>query len=178
MWLVSSAPGQKTEAPSEPAPSGDQELDMRYAQAYMRLMEATLAKYEEMNRRQPNLVRPAVIQAIQQGIARARDRVAWSQGDHATRSGIYTTRAEAELQLAEDGLRKAEAVNQQRAGTIAAGEVERLRAQRDFCRIKLEKTRRLASESPAANARFELDQLREDVQDLRLQVDLLRAGRG
>ena len=60
------------------------------------------------------------------------------------------------------------------AGAISQGEVDRLIAQRDLAKVKIEKAKHLASESPLSNVRFELEQLREEVQELRLMVVLLR----
>ncbi len=156
----------------------ENELAVRYAQAYLKLMEATLGKYEEMNQRQRNTIRPTVIQAIQEAVAKARERVQLAQSDDANDSQIYVLRAEAELRLVDESLRQADAVNKRLAGTVSAREVERLKSERDFAKIKVEKARHLATGSPLSNVRFELDQLREDVQDLRLIVALLRAGRG
>ena len=40
--------------------------------------------------------------------------------------------------------------------------------------MRIDKAKHLASESPLSNVRFELEQLREEVQELRLLVALLR----
>ena len=78
------------------------------------------------------------------------------------------------MRLAEDVLAKAQAANRRLAGTISQGEVDRLTAQRDLAKVRIDKARHLASESPLSNVRFELEQLREEVQELRLLVALLR----
>ena len=106
--------------------------------------------------------------------ARWRERLQLAQGDDITDAQIYVSSAEAELRLAEDTLAKAQAANRRLAGTISQGEVDRLIAQRDLAKVRIDKAKHLASESPLSNVRFELEQLREEVQELRLLVALLR----
>jgi hypothetical protein len=181
-WLVSqvNSPlwGQQDAKPviANPAEAAQQEkeLDIRVAEAYLNLMEATLRKYEDTNRRAPNTIRPTIIQGIQDGVRKARERVQLAQGDDISDSQIYVSSAEGDLRLAEDALSKAEAANRRLAGAISQGEVDRLRAQRDLAKVKIEKAKHLAAESPMSNIRFELEQLREEVQELRLFVALLR----
>ena len=181
-WLAAQvatplAAQQKADARrSDKASDKDQEheLDVKYAKAYLKLVEATLAKYEDTNRRLPNTIRPSVIQAIQEGVREARERLQLAQSDDVSDSEIYVSGAEAELRAAEESLRKAEAANIQFSGTISQEEIERLKADVELCKIKVEKARHLASESPLSNVRFEIEQLREDVQELRMFVALLR----
>ncbi len=181
-WLVAQLPstlwGQQdvklTAEDSAAAADKEKELDIRVAQAYLNLMEATLRKYDETNRRAPNTIRPTIIQGIQEGVRKARERLQLAQGDDITDAQIYVSSAEAELRLAEDVLTKAQAANRRLAGTISQGEVDRLTAQRDLAKVRIDKAKHLASESPLSNVRFELEQLREEVQELRLLVALLR----
>jgi len=165
---------QDDAAPSDKASSTEKELDRRYAKAYLRLMEATLNKYQETNRRQPNTIRRGVIQAIQENVREARERVQLAESDDASHAEIYISSAEADLRAAQESLRKAEAANLQRSRTISEAELDRLKADVDLAMVRADKARHLASESPLSNVRFELEQLREDVQELRLIVALLR----
>jgi hypothetical protein len=152
----------------------EQELDVKYAKAYLKLVEATLEKYEDTNRRLPNTIRPSVIQAIQEGVREARERLQLAQRDDVSDSEIYVSGAESDLRTAEESLRKAEAANIQFSGTISDAEIARLKADVELSKIRAEKARHLASESALSNVRYELEQLREDVQELRMFVALLR----
>ena len=165
---------QHDAAPSDKDSSTERELDLRYAKAYLRLMEATLNKYQETNRRQPNTIRRGVIQAIQENVREARERVQLAESDDASHAEIYVSSAEADLRAAQESLRKAEAANLQRSRTISQAELDRLKADVDLAMVRADKARHLATESPLSNVRFELEQLREDVQELRLIVALLR----
>ena len=166
---------QETNAPKTGAAADrERELDIRYAEAYLKLMEATLARHEESNRTMPNTVRPTVIQGIQSAVREARERVELARRDEAGDSEIYVSSAEAELRLAEEALRRSQAANAKGARAISDGEVARLRAQVDLAKVRVEKARHLASESPLSNVRYELELLREDVQELQIFVALLR----
>lgn len=164
----------KSDAGAAGQDSAVSDLDARYAQAYLRLVEATLAKYQEVNRRRPNTIRSGVISALQQNVRDARDRVKLAEGDEKSDADIFVASAEADLKAAEESLRKASAANQQRPGVVGPEEVTRLKADIELAKIRVEKARHLASESPLSNVQFELEQLREDVQELRLIVALLR----
>jgi hypothetical protein len=166
---------QKDDAPaSEVASGAEKDLDVRYAKAYLRLMEATLDKYQETNRRQPNTIRRGVIQAIQENVRDARERVTLAEGDNTSDAALYVSSAEADLRAVQESIRKADTANAQRPGTIGKQEVDRLKADLELATIRVEKAKHLASESPLSNVRFEIEQLREDVQELRLIVALLR----
>jgi hypothetical protein len=160
---------QDAAAPAAPAQSAqERELNTRLAQAHLKLMEARLAEFEDRNRRAPNTIRPAGLQLVQEYVAKARLRVELAQSDAADDSQVYVSMAQTELRLAEDSLKRAEAVNKRLANTVSPREIARLGAQRDLAKIKVEKAQHLSSESSLSNLRFEIDQLREELQELRL----------
>ena len=103
--------GQQKAEPEKPAAGSpeaqEKALDIRYAQAYLGVMEATLARYEESNRVAPNTIRPTVIQGIQDAVRKARERVQLAESDEVGDSQIYVSSAEASLRLAEESLRRA-----------------------------------------------------------------------
>ncbi|HVU88256.1 MAG TPA: hypothetical protein VHD36_13130 [Pirellulales bacterium] len=152
----------------------EKDLDLRYAKAYVRVMEATLAKYQETNRRLPNTIRPTVIQAIQEGLREAQERVKLVDDDASNDGDIFVSGAEAELREEQEALRKAEAANVQFSGTISAEEIALLKARVELATINLQKAKHLGVESDLSNVRFELEQLREEVAELRMYVALLR----
>lgn len=152
----------------------EKDLDIQYAKAYLKLMEATLAKYEATNRKLPNTIRPSVMQAIQETVREARERVGLAQNDDTSDVEIYVSGAEADLRASQEALKKAEAANLQYSDTVSPEEVARLKAEVEVAKIRLEKARHLGSESQLSNVRFELEQLRADVAELRMFVALLR----
>ena len=123
----------------------EKDLDLRYAKAYLKLMEATLAKYRETNRKLPNTIRPSVMQAIAEAVREAGERVKLVDDDETNDAEIYVSGAEAELREAQESLSKAQAANVQFSGTISAEEIERLKAELELAKINVEKTRHLGS---------------------------------
>lgn len=152
----------------------EHDLDVRYAEQYLKLVEATLAKYQYTNRKLPNTIRPAVIQAIEEGVREARERVQLAKSDDTSDADIYISSAESELRATQSALRKAEAANLANSGTVLQVEIDRLNAELELAKIRVEKARHLAKESPLSNVQYEIEQLREDVHELRLIVALLR----
>ena len=92
------------------------ELDLSYAKAYLRLMEAIQDKFQEANRRQPNTVSPSVIQVTQEGVGEARDRVQLLEKGDLSDAGVCVAIAETELRSAQESLGKAEQANGVLAG--------------------------------------------------------------
>lgn len=180
MWGGIAAPlrGQKTadadKAGAKSADNLERELDIRYAQAYLNLMEATLGKYEEINRTRANTIQPAVIDSIRDAVRKARERVQLAQSDDVADSQIYVATAEVDLRAAESALQTAESANARSPHAVNAGEVARLKAQVVLAKIRVERARHLASESPLSNVRYEIELFREDLQELQLRVALLR----
>jgi hypothetical protein len=168
------APAANAQQDDKKEKEKEKDLDLRYAKAYLKLMEATLNKYRETNRKLPNTIRPSVMQAIEESVREARERVSLIDKDDTKEGDIYLSGANAELREATESLRKAEAANVQFSGTISAEEIERLKAEVELATINVEKAKHLGSESPLANVRYELEQLREDVAELRMFVALLR----
>jgi hypothetical protein len=152
----------------------EKDLDLRYAKAYVRVMEATLNKYRETNRKLPNTIRPSVMQAIEEGLREAQERVKLVDGDVSNDGDIFVAGAQAELREEQESLRKAEAANVQFSGTISAEEIALLKARVELASINFEKSKHLGSESSLSNVRYELEQLREELAELRMYVALLR----
>lgn len=148
-------------------------VDARYADAYLRLMEATLQKYEDANRRQPDTIPASVMQVIKDGVRDARDRAQILKKADSTDAEICIVRAESELRAAMESLQRARNANGETPGNVSASQVEILKANLELAKIRIEKARHVSSESPLSNIRFELGQLREDVQQLRMHVALL-----
>ncbi|MBI2826731.1 MAG: hypothetical protein HYX69_18825 [Planctomycetia bacterium] len=160
-----------------PAASKDQNgtLNVRYANAYLKLVEAELRKLQDTNRKLPGTIRPSVIEAMEAAVGEARDRLNAAQKQQSDmEGGLYLLAAQSELKAAQESLGKAEAANREVPDTVGRFEVARLQAALELAQVKLEKARILDADSPLAQVQWEIEQLREQVQDLRLIVALLR----
>jgi hypothetical protein len=179
-WLVAqvSAPSlaeAQNEAKDKPKQNSTEETDIRYAQAYVKLMEAELAKLNFSNRAVPGTIRPAVLDAARLAVREAQDRVKLAKkSDDIPDHEIYVDGAKAELNYAQESLRKAEAANLQVSGTVSDVEMARLKAQFELAKVRVDVAGNLKGASPLLQAQFELEQLREQVQQLRIMVSLLR----
>ncbi len=70
---------------------------------------------------------------------------------------------------------EAQAANARTPGAVTDGEIARLKAQEQLARVRVERAGHLASEPALSTIRYELELLREDVQELQLRVALLRS---
>ena len=152
----------------------EQELDVRYAKAYLRLAEATLAKYEAANRKLPRTIRPSVMDALKEEVREAQERVQLAESDDTSDVDIFVSSADMDLHEAQVALDKAERTNLQQSGTVSDEEIARLKADLDLAKIRKEKAGHLGAESSLSGVRFELEQLREEVAELRMFVAILR----
>lgn len=148
-------------------------LDAHYADAYLRLMDATLRKYEDANRRQPNTIPASVMHVIQDGARDARVRAQMLEKADSTDAEVYIACAESELRGAQESLERAENANREAPGNVSASQVEILKATLELAKIRVEKARHVSAESPLSSVHFELGQLREEVQQLRMLVALI-----
>ena len=152
-----------------------EEVNVRYAQAYVKLMEAEVAKLNFSNRAVPGTIRPAVLEAANVALREAQDRVKLAQkSDDIPDHEIYVQAAKSDLRYAEESRRKGEAANLKFGGTISDAEMARLKAQLEVTKTRVEVANNLKGESPLIQAQYELEMLREQVQQLQIMVSLLR----
>ena len=174
--IISPLWGQQKAKSDQPAAGSDREqetaLDIRYAEAYLAFMEATLARYEESNRAMPNTIRPAVTQGIQEAVRKARERVQLAQSDQA--GDVQYPRLERRVQPAPGrrSLATCASREHQNRGPSATVRSVGCKPKWPWPKVRVEKARHLGSESPLSNVNFELELLREDVQDLKLLMTL------
>ena len=178
-WLTAqlSVPSQadaQNESKDKPKQDSKEEVNVRYAQAYAKLMEAEVAKLNFSNRTVPGTIRPAVIQAAQVALREAQDRVKLAKkNDDIPDHEIYVEAAKAYLAYSEESLRQAESANLKFGGTISDVEMARIKAQLELAKTRVEVANNLAGESPLLQAQYELELLREQVNQLQI-VLLLR----
>ncbi|HEY2839253.1 MAG TPA: hypothetical protein VGJ26_08900 [Pirellulales bacterium] len=152
-----------------------EEVNVRYAQAYVKLMETEIAKLQFSNRAVASTIRPAVIEAAQVALRDAQDRVKLAQkNDDIPDHEIYVQGAKSYLTYSQESLRKAEEANLKYGGTVSAVEMARLKAQLEVAKTRVEVAQNLAGESALMQAQYELELLREQVQQLQITVLLLR----
>jgi len=170
------ATDDRVEGPAESrtaAEAATDELSVRYALVRLQLAELDLERALEANRAVPHAIGDREIQRLhnhvivmrrQAEIARARPRTSARQ---ATIAAVEAARESAHADLAA-----AVQVNQRAPGTISRVNMERLRAKADLADIRLALCRSPEFElSLLAELQWSIDQLTDEVVDLRHQID-------
>ncbi len=176
--MVAKSPGPSAVDAAQPTASANQSgaeiLDVRYAQAFLKLAQADLRKAQDANERVPGTVPDSLLQPLAANVIVAKQRLARAEHPDDRKVNPYVNSAEAMLQSAQDNWKKALAVNQREAGTVRQTEIDRLQALTELARVRLEQARALDTGSPLARATFDLEQLRLEVHRLYLEVSRLR----
>ena len=156
------------------ASGGGENLDTRYAQAFLKLAQADLRKAQDANQRVPGTIPESLLQPLVAAVAVAEERLSRAQHPDDAKENPYAQTAETMLAMARDNWKKALAVNQRAAGTVRAAEIDRLQALTELAQVRVEQAHALDLKSPLACAAFDLEQLRLDVQQLYVRVSQLR----
>ena len=174
--LAKAAPGSKdkeTELAAE-----QQALSVKYAETFLKLSKVSLEKAVDFNRRVPGGFSAAEIDRLQRIVGFAEERLDWVKkaGHKQADANIFT--ATMALRSAEQNYQKAMNANTRVPGAVSPLEVERLRLTVDLAQMSMQKAS-LAAEtsSPVDDVQWELDQLREDVMQLRSRVEAITARR-
>jgi len=149
------------------------ELDAKYAKAYLRLMGATLESYEEANRRQPNTIPTNVMHVIRNAARDARDRAQMLEKVDPNDAEILLACSESELNIAEASWRRVKDANAAAPNSFSAAKAAIVKANLELAKVRVEKARHLSDEPALSSVYFELAQLREQVQQLKILVALL-----
>ena len=164
---------QKDNAPaSADASNAERDLDVAYAQAYLRLMEATLNKYQETNRKQPNTIRRGVITAIEENVRNARERVTLAEGDNTSDAALYVSSRSRSARCKNRSARPTQPTRSDPAPSANRKSTASRRIS-TWPRCAWKGRDIWPPNRRCRTCDFEIEQLREDVQELRLIVALL-----
>jgi hypothetical protein len=155
------------------AESTDGDLDVRYAQACLKLAQMDLASAEEENKKLPGVIPARVLQPLRQvvAIAEAQLQVAQRGGETSLRE-VRIHSAEASLQAAESSLQMA-TVHAMRAAADA--NVEHLRLAVEVARLDLARARTAKDQPTSRELEGQLYDLRKEVLKLRSKIAGLSA---
>lgn len=154
----------------------ERRLAVLYAQKNLELARLNLENAVESNRRVARSVSSSDIEQLRQTVKVAEQNLKSVQGA-ANNPAVAT--AAANVQLAEDKLRKALTANQRVAGSVPPVEIRRLQLNLDLARITLARERAAGTDpsSVLADLQWELQALASQVADLQQRVDSLSAER-
>ncbi len=155
-----------------------EEINVKYAETFLRLSEVQLQKILDFNRRVPGGFSEAEVERLRRMVEVAKERLEWVRKAGHKQSAANIFQAEATVQNAETNYNKAQSANNRVPGAVPQLEMDRLRLVAELARMSLQKAR-LAAEanSSVADVQWELDQLREDVLQLRSRVEAITSRR-
>lgn len=169
MVLASQADKSDTSEGSD----GPISLELRYAEAQLKLAEVNLQKVQRMNERVARAVPGDLIAEYREDVEVAKLRVQHlASGKEESRLRVWLRRAEADAKAAQARWKSGVAVNERAPGTIDPLDLERLRVQADVARLRLARGRAVADQSQEAQVQWQLNYLSDEVQ--RLNEEALR----
>jgi hypothetical protein len=147
----------------------------RYAEAFVKVAEADLAKAQGANAQAPEAVPSSVVRSLQDDVAMAKARLSALKpsGDAAKESPALMA-ANGRVAFAEAELKQAMDVNARVPGSYNRAEMERRKAELELARAGLEVCQQLKGSTGEEAVQWELLQLQQDVHDLRFMVRLLQ----
>lgn len=171
------APSADKESNEELA-ADQQKLNEKYAETFLRLSEVNLQKAEDFNARVPGAFSAAEVGRLRSIVSFARDRLNWVKGTNHRQSDANIFMADQALRAAEQNYDKAMSANNRVPGAVSILEMERLRLTVELAKMSREKAELVArTNTPVDDVQWELDQLREDVMQLRSRVEAITARR-
>jgi hypothetical protein len=165
---------------AEPATKSDfkESLDLRIAQAHLRLAELALEKAQAMNRRVPGTLTGSTIALFVDDVEYAKlqvQSVSKEGGPDAFQACL--DRAAMAVRLTENKYQKAAEANRRSPGVLQPADLERWQLAAEVARLELEKGKQLAGASSEAKLQWQLEMLTEEMAQVKQQTHLLGQNR-
>jgi hypothetical protein len=135
---------------------------VRYARAQLRLAELTLQKAQEMNQKIPETLAAGTVEQFSDDVAFAK-----AQLESAMRGGsndpfdAWLRRAEIDLRAAEARLQRAVEANKLVRGAYGPTDLERMRANIELARLRVERGQALAKGPADARLSWQIEMMNE-----------------
>lgn len=162
----------RTEQRTDASASGE-DVNVRYARAYLRLAKANLESVLAANRSVAELHSAVAVERLRADVKIAEEllRQALPSGSGNLHQ-VHIQSAKSDQAIAELNLRNAIALNKRVPGTVSEVELEKIRSAAEVARLGVERARDKAnSESELAHTQWQLEQLREAMLELRVHLD-------
>jgi multidrug resistance efflux pump len=158
---------------------GQEDVNTRYARAYLQLAKANLDVVLAANRHVANTYSGVAVERLRADVKIAeellRQTLPSGRGDFHL---VHIQSAESDRAIAELNLQNAIALNKRVPGAVSELELEKQRLAVEVARLSVERARDDAnSKLELAHTQWELEQLREVVLELRVRVDQLSTNR-
>ena len=175
-WLVLSRSAISVgDSLHEHATQPEDSLDVRAAQADLELARLELQKVVEKNRQVPNSFPQILVERLEDYVRLAESQLKQLIDPTAAHGhAVHITEAKLAVERAQRHLDRGLELNRRMARLADATEVARRRAALQVAVLRLERAKQLDPRAPHAHIEWQLEQLRDDLLDLRLEVAKLK----
>lgn len=155
----------------------DQDRDVRYARLCLKRAQAELQKVLTANEKLgTNMYPVSLVERLRENVKIAEEGVEQAllakQGEEHQPHKVHIREAEAAVKIAELNLQQALEINKRKSGSYGADDLERLRLAVEIAQLRLEMANDPAVvDSPVAHLQWQVEQLRDEVLELRLRVE-------
>jgi hypothetical protein len=166
-------PADPAELPAEESSWRHADLHARYVSARLRLAEARLEKFKKLNAISPGQITETDMRALRTRIELLREQVAETRGQpHGYAFAVQRRAARAAVQLAEQHLAAATAINGRKADAVSPLDIRLLEIRLDIARLRAEVWDDPAFlASPTDVLQMQIDQIADHLQDVLHSVD-------
>ena len=153
----------------------NESIDIRYARAHLELAKLDLRRALEWNKRVPHLFPAVTIEKLRRHVVIDEEQLKQClMGQDSDLHEVCIRTAEAAVEIAEADLKRKRGVHERMPTTFSALNVERSRAAAKVARLNLERTRaQETAESVVAHLQWQIDELRNQVLELQLQLEMV-----
>jgi hypothetical protein len=147
-----------------------QGLDMQYAEVALELSRLELDRAINTNKQVPGTFSKVALEALGQSVRINEGQVENFKRAPKDRKALYLIAAEVNAQSAEAAYKRALQINQINPGTFVPAELQRLKLTSQLADLALQKASSVDLRNPQDYVQWQLDQLREDLYQLRTRV--------
>jgi len=171
------APVLDAPAPERPLPTDPHELEVAYAEVFLKLARLDLQKMMDLQNRIQGAITTSQFDRVEGLVRVAEDNLRLVKEGNATRAALNLVRARESLRTVEHILKTAQQVRAS-ANAISDTEMARLRTSVELERLALARAEVAAkTDSPIDDLALEMDQMRDEMMRLRYRFEALTARR-
>jgi hypothetical protein len=158
---------------NEDVAEADENLEVRYARAHVKLAMLDLKRAEYWNKMIPNMISARTIDFLRKHVEIDLEQLRQSQQeDYADVHQIYMRGAKAAVDLAEADVARKQAASKAAGDAYNTLELDRALAVADVARLNLERTKSQdRSMQTISDLQWQLEELRNQVLELQIQVE-------
>jgi len=154
--------------------TGVTNIDVRLAEAKLKLAKVDLRWATDWNRRVRGTISQSTVEWLRKNVSLANAQVDIARQDEQHWHALHVHQMEAALRTAESQLERTKAMKRAGPRTVGALDLERIRLKVEVARLGLAKAKDPVNmQSPEAHLQWQVDQLRDEVNRLKDQVERL-----